>query len=280
VKPKSDLLQSVQRACRLLTLIALERRAMTPREISSALGLNLSTTYHLLNTLESEELLHRDPGGSWRLGHRVSDLSDAFRAMLRPAEWMIELVDELNRRTGETSYLGIWQGDEVVSVVVREGRGGVQVRGVHLGYSKHAYARALGRALLAFCDDDFIEGYLATVDFEPLTHFTATDPRVLHERLAETRRRGYAMECEEFTLGACCVGAPVISGDRAVAAVSVSVPKARFDVESAMLIDTVLDVAREGGERLSAARSHVEGADGTPSHASSRREQARARARS
>ena len=152
-------MQGVQRACRILRLLA-DEQPLAPAEISQALGLNLATCYHLLNTLEHEGLLRRDRARRLCLGERIGELYDAFESMLGPDEQLVEILEELNRKTGETSYLGTWDGDDVVSVAVRVGRRGVQVRPVNLGYRGHAYARALGRALLAYRDDRFIESYL------------------------------------------------------------------------------------------------------------------------
>jgi DNA-binding IclR family transcriptional regulator len=48
---KGDRLQTVQRALRVLGLLAWHPQGLIVRQISKALELNLSTYYHLLNTL-------------------------------------------------------------------------------------------------------------------------------------------------------------------------------------------------------------------------------------
>jgi DNA-binding IclR family transcriptional regulator len=171
--------------------------------------------------------------------------------MLAPDHELAELLGELNRITGETSYLGTWDDDDVVSVAVREGRGGVRVPGLYLGYRRHVYARALGRALLAYRDEEFISAYLKQTPFEPLTEHTTTDPKLLNYRLADVRELGYAVECEEFTPGVCCAAAPIFNpAGRAVAAFSVSVPKARFDTEAPAIIRAVTETAATATGRL------------------------------
>lgn len=252
---KGDLVQSVQRACSLLAVLGQERRPLTPREFSDAVGINLTTCYHLLNTLEHEGLLQRDDERRYRLGHRVRELHEAFEAMLPFDEPLLALLEVLNLRTNETSYLGLWEGDDVFAAAVREGRGGVRVRGAYLGYRTHAYARALGRAMIAFRDDAFVDDYLRTTTLEPLTPHTVTNRRTLRTKFKEVRRLGYAVESEEFTEGVSCIAAPVFDAAGAVcAALSVSVPKARFDTDATDIIETVRAVAAEATEMLTAQR--------------------------
>jgi len=248
---KRDVLQSVQRACRILRQFAVEERPLTPRELSDALGLNLSTTYHLLNTLEAEGFVERDELRRLWLGSAIGELGQAFEARVAADPAFMRQLDRLNRDTGETSYLGVWNGEEVVSVALREGRGPVAVRGIHIGFRTHTYARALGRALLAYQGAQVIEAYLERTALESLTEYTTTDAEDLRMALARVRATGVAVEQEEFTLGVCCLAAPIFDPEgSAVAALSVSVPKARFDVDRASIQQAISDAARKAGEAL------------------------------
>lgn len=241
---RSDVLQSVQRACRALVLIAEAGRSLLAREVAEGLDMNLTTSYHLLNTLESEGFLVRDGSRRLRLGHRIGELSSAFADMMAPDPALIDFLEELNKRTGETSYLGAWRDDVVVSVAVREGRGGVRVRGLYLGYSEHTHARALGQALLAYRDDLFISHYLQNTALDALTTRTPTDPETVRERLAEIRETGVAVEREEFTAGVCCVAAPVFDlRGEPIASMSVSVPTSRFDADEDAIIGEIRAVS-------------------------------------
>ena len=241
---RGHVLQSVQRACRALILLAEAGRPMSPKDIADGLDMNVTTSYHLLNTLEGEGFIVRDADRRLRLGHRIGELATSFQDMFAPDPTMIEYLEELNSSTGETAYLGVWRDDQVVSVAVREGRGGVRVRGLYLGYSAHTYARALGRALLAYRDEEFIDDYLASTRLEALTAHTTVDRSSLKLILAEIRKTGLAVELEEFTAGVCCVAAPIFGGQgEPVGALSVSVPSSRYADEGTAIRDQVRTTA-------------------------------------
>ncbi|HRV94500.1 MAG TPA: helix-turn-helix domain-containing protein, partial [Anaerolineae bacterium] len=58
---KNDIIGSVQRALRITELLARYPQGLTAKQIGLKLDLNLSTCYHLLNTLEHESYIVKDP---------------------------------------------------------------------------------------------------------------------------------------------------------------------------------------------------------------------------
>ena len=65
------LIQSVQRALRLLEVVAEHDGRARAKELARAAGLPLATTYHLLRTCAHEGWLQRLDDGSYVLGHRI-----------------------------------------------------------------------------------------------------------------------------------------------------------------------------------------------------------------
>jgi DNA-binding IclR family transcriptional regulator len=58
------------------------------------------------------------------------------------------------------------------------------------------------------------------------------------------RERGYATDIEESTLGGCCVSSPIFGeGGDAIAAISISMPKMRFNNQE-RLVAAVRDAAQ------------------------------------
>src|SRR6476646_5875721 len=110
---RPTLIQSVQRALRIIEVVAERDGRARAKEVSRAAGLPLATTYHLLRTCAHEGWLQRMDDGSYVLGHRIDLVREhgtATRgvAHARPAlEW---LRDEL---TGAV-YLARYGDGEIV----------------------------------------------------------------------------------------------------------------------------------------------------------------------
>ena len=92
-----------------------------------------------------------------------------------------------------------------------------------VGSRQPAHCTAVGKAILAYCDDD------AEVDLQTRrTKYSISTSSQLAAELAKVRAHGVAFEREESLLGFGCVAAPIGSPGEAVAAVSVCGPMNRM----------------------------------------------------
>src|SRR3954470_5257290 len=80
VGARPTLIQSVQRALRLIEVIAEHGGRARAKEIARAAGLPLGTTYHLLRTCAHEGWLQRLDDGSYVLGHRIDVVRESGTA--------------------------------------------------------------------------------------------------------------------------------------------------------------------------------------------------------
>jgi DNA-binding IclR family transcriptional regulator len=225
------LIQSVQRAIRLLKAFDNGPAELGVSELSRRVALHKSTVSRLLATLEREGLLERVPEtDKYRLGFmlvrlagQVSHFGDV-RAAARP------VLVELTESSRETVHLAVLDGDEVINVE--------QISGPHLVRDTNWVGRrtplncvANGKALLAFRAASDIDRVLAG----RLTRFTdrtITDPKRLRVELAKVRERGYAQAIGEIEEGLNAVAAPVRdTAGAVVAAVSISGPAYRVTAD-------------------------------------------------
>jgi DNA-binding IclR family transcriptional regulator len=208
--------QSVQRAAALLEAIADSAEPRTAPELAELCGLNRSTAWRLLATLEEEGLVERE-GGRYSIGHTVARLAaaatDALPRAARPH------LEELSRRTGETVSLAVPRRLRLVYVD--------QVQAPHvmaadwLGRAVPLHATSTGKALLAFMPQGEIEAALAP-SLQQFTDRTITDPAELRAELDRTRRRGYAVSRGELETALWGASAPIRDRQgRPVAVVSV-----------------------------------------------------------
>src|SRR4051812_28672750 len=117
-----DRLQSVRRALGLLEALAVRPGGATPKELSQALELHLSTCYRLLNTLVAGGYALRSTSdGLFRLGPRVAYLHHHYLAANQPPAAVVPFVHALQLATGETTMLTQLEGDDIVATQIVKG---------------------------------------------------------------------------------------------------------------------------------------------------------------
>jgi len=230
-RESGTLIQSVQRATRLLKAFENGPTEQGVSELSRRVALHKSTVSRLLATLEREGLLERVPEtDKYRLGFMLVRLAGQVahfgdvRAAARP------LMIELTARSRETVHLAVLDGDEVVNVE--------QISGPHLVRDTNWVGRrtplncvANGKALLAFLPPRDTDRILAG-SLPRFTERTITDPQRLRAELATVRERGYAHALGEIEEGLNAVAAPVRdAAGTVVAAVSISGPAYRVTAD-------------------------------------------------
>ena len=137
-------------------------------------------------------------------------------------------MNELVERTGETVQLATVEDLSAVYLDLVESPHPVKLTS-RAGARLPAHTSAIGKVLLAELDPDELERRLDGVELERLTEHTITDPAALLDELGSIRRRGYSVDDEEFALGLRCIAMPIRDrDDRAIAALSVSMPTPRY----------------------------------------------------
>ena len=213
------LIQSVQRALRLLELLAARGGRARAKELARASGLPLATTYHLLRTCAHEGWLQRLDDGSYVLGHRI----DVVRrrgstargvAHARPAlEWLRDAL-------GGAVYLaGYVDGEVVVAEIVDS----VRAPRIDLWVGLHdaAHATAIGKCILGQLSADERSDYVARHPLRDLTPRTVVDPR----RLELPAQGGVAVDDGEYAIGVSCLAAAVATGSGPGAVGVVTTPR-------------------------------------------------------
>lgn len=256
-EPRTDgartTLQTVERALSFLEFVADAHPPPTVREVAHGLGLNITTTYHLFNTLHARGYISRDESGGLGLGAATAAL---YRAMVDETAHgtdLQQIAERVTEETGETSYLSVRIGHRVVIKALAEASQTLRVGGLTLGYSGMEHVRASGKAVLAHLDHQALQQCLEEID--------GLDAGVRAELLAELeaiRTGGVALDNEDYEPGVCCVAAPYFRADGQVAgSIAVSAPAMRFPEERGQLMTVVLRAAAELSEALGLDRHRL-----------------------
>jgi len=114
------------------------------------------------------------------------------------------------------------------------------------------YTGAAPKILLAFMPEEQRERMINDMDLSSYTPNTITNKVSLRKTLAEIRKQGFAVDEQDFEIGAFAFGAPVFDHEgKIVAGVSITTPTARCSPERRTeLIPLVIEAARKLSEKL------------------------------
>src|SRR5882757_7529137 len=107
-------LQTVERALAFLETVAQARRPPQLKEVAQALGINITTSYHLLNTLQTAGYLTREGDGTLRIGGRTAILYQGLVRNFALGRELMPVIEELSASTGETAYIAALNREKVI----------------------------------------------------------------------------------------------------------------------------------------------------------------------
>jgi IclR family acetate operon transcriptional repressor len=215
---------------RVVEAVAHHNGAVGVGELSRIVDLPKSTVQRILRSLAEAGWVQPtdDAVTRWKLGGKISALArhGAERADLR--QTALTFMRNLGGRTGETIHLIVPAPDGLVVLIERVDSTQPVRTYNEIGATSAIHATAGGKVILARTPDDELETFLAR-PLQASTPNTYTDPGKVREQVMEARARGYAVNLAENRAGVCAIGAPVVVGNRAVAAVVISMPDSRFE---------------------------------------------------
>ncbi|TCR63600.1 HTH-type transcriptional regulator BhcR [Bosea sp. BK604] len=242
--------QALDRGLSLLAMLA-EEDGLTLTDLARKSGFSVSTVHRLLLTLESRGfVLHEIERGSWLIGVETFKIGSAFLRNRRIASMGRLTMRDLMEKTGETVNLGIEDDGEVVFISQVESHD--TLRAFFRAGSRGAmHASGVGKALLAELPEHRVRQICGMRRLERFTEKTRTEFALLMRELDESRRRGWALDDEERTLGMRCVAAPIFNEHgEAIAAVSTSGPSVRI---TARKLDEFGPLVRRAADEITAS---------------------------
>jgi len=222
------IIQSVAHALDVLEEFRGDMDELGVTELSKKLKLHKNNVFRILATLQSRNYIEQNRSNdNYRLGIKCLELGQTFirqRGLLKQAK---PILQELAEATGETSYISILRGNEVVYLDAVETSSTVRVIS-RVGLHMPIHATAAGKALVAFeSDEELLKRFSGEIP--RFTKGTKTRSEDLMKDLAAVRELGYATDLEEFEDGLRCIGGPVRDYTRkVVGAISVSGPAHRL----------------------------------------------------
>lgn len=229
---KHQSIRAVDRAIRILSVLAANDAPQTLTEIARASDLNPASALRMLRTLHAQNLVQVTPAGDrYLLGFRILEFSQALLRQLDIVALARPIIRAVRDEWDETTGIGMRTGDFWVHVV--EVESALAIRRVsNLSERLPLYAGSTGKVFLAAMTDKEFEHYLERTPLIPLSPTTPADPGALRDEIALVRERGYAVSRNERGEGAAGIAAPIYGhDDQVIAALTISGPVTRFSGE-------------------------------------------------
>jgi DNA-binding IclR family transcriptional regulator len=222
-------------------------------EVAARLDMEKSTAFRLLNSLRLRGYVRKDPESHrYFNGFRLFEMGNNVVKNMGLKEQAFPFLQELSKRTNEAVNLAIRDGKDVVYIDKIESQATIKVD-LHVGKRMPMYCTGLGKALLAFMDPEEVKALYPDETFERFTSNTHRNLSSLMEELKRIRKQGFAWDNEEYVRDIVCVAAPVFGTGGVVAALSVALPKFRYDSDPRKyeeIRDHVVEVAEKLGMAL------------------------------
>jgi DNA-binding IclR family transcriptional regulator len=251
---RRGMIQSVDRAARILEALAAGPRRLGVSELADRLGLSRPTVHGLLQTLQAHGFVEQDrDSDKYQLGAGLLQLGNSYLDLNELRGRSIVHAERLAERAQASVRVGVMHGPNIV-VVHHVFRPDAAFQVLEVGAQLPLHASALGKAMLAYSDASLIDDLMS----EPLPKLTSRTlaPAALRSELEMVRERGYARERDEAVLGESSVAAPIFDhSGHAVGAIGVVgdteqlLPRAPARGITAAVVEAARGVSRELGAR-------------------------------
>jgi IclR family KDG regulon transcriptional repressor len=146
----SQRIESVAKALRILLLFKFNKFEWGVTEIARELGMQKSTVFRLLATMQEFGFVRKsDDGSAYRLGLSLFELGNVVSNSFDFRDAAVAYMRKLAKQCGESVRLGIFSDNEVMSIEAVEAQSSLK-SSIIVGRRAPLYCTSIGKALLAF----------------------------------------------------------------------------------------------------------------------------------
>jgi DNA-binding IclR family transcriptional regulator len=210
---------------------------MSLEEIATEARMDRSGCHRYLLTFRDMGLLSKNVNRGYRLTTGLFEIAMMYINRLGIRQIARPFMEELSSKYNETVNLVIRNGDQVVFLNKIESSHQYRMD-IAVGTSHPVYCTAQGKAIIAFRPENERDAFCGNMkNLKAFSDRTITTPKAFREELAAIRRRGFAINREEYFAGMSGVAAPVSDYTGfAVYSLSVAGPSERMPMDVLMRI--------------------------------------------
>lgn len=228
IKKPRYFINSLAKGLSVLQTFSESDHTLTLSEIAHALRANTTTATRLCYTLTELGFIHKDGQRRYHLTPKVLTLGHSYISGLAWQEVAKYYLEVLFKEVQETVNLSILEGSEIIYIIRIRKRKYLPFD-IQTGTKLPVYCTAMGKVLMAMGPPEKVKPILKVLEFKPLTARTLTRLDKFNDELDKVRKKGYAINDEELSIGNRAVGAPIIDKHNyAVAAINIAVPTTEY----------------------------------------------------
>lgn len=206
-----DNLACLNKAVNLLNILSTEPYSYNVTELSNISGLNRTTVYRILSTLEESKLVIKNESTKdYKIGPAIYNLGCTYLNNFNCEDQIPRILNEISKQTEESVGYAIREGDTVLSLHEIEINQPLKMNykpGLYYPMNRGCY----GKCLMAYYDTDKVKELLYNKKFEKIADNTLTKPEEILEEYKRIREQGYVISKYEVSPYALGVGIPVFN---------------------------------------------------------------------
>ncbi len=214
---------AVQRAARLLRHIAEGDGVTNVSRTARQLGINRTTLFRLIHTLEAERFIEiRREGQGWQIGVGLIGLTAQAFFSEDLVQISVPVLTRLAESLTLSAHLGVLEGRDIV-YLVRRVPNHAFASNIRIGTRLPAHAANMGRIILAHLPPERVDRLYSGAVLKSVTPQTAVTLVQLHAQIEADRGAGLAWSDGNYEAGISSVAAAIFDvTDTPVAALNVS----------------------------------------------------------
>ena len=225
---ETNLVQSVDRALRIIEFLAENPTGAGITEISKSLGLSKGTVHRLISTLKERDFAYQSSNTElYRLSYKILYLYNCISNNIDMFKVSRPIIRKFADKVDATVHLATL--DEKRSNIVYIDRiepmnsQKLFVMSSRVGKKAPCYCTAAGKMLLSQYSDDEIRDIMNGEEYKTYTDKTIKNIDEFLEEIHKVRKQGYALDENEYDHGIICISIPIYnSNDKIDFAMSVT----------------------------------------------------------
>ena len=225
---ETNLVQSVDRALRIIEFLAENPTGAGITEISKSLGLSKGTVHRLISTLKERDFAYQSSNTElYRLSYKILYLYNCLSNNIDMFKVSRPIIRKFADKVDATVHLATL--DEKRSNIVYIDRIEPMnsqkpfVMSSRVGKKAPCYCTAAGKMLLSQYSDDEIRDIMKGEEYKTYTDKTIKNIDEFLEEIHKVRKQGYALDENEYDHGIICISIPIYnSNDKIDFAMSVT----------------------------------------------------------